>query len=177
MERISDRFCLWALIFGKQAVVSISESLLLELFSILSNDYDEGLETVRRIEDATVRRTMLSQFKRCYIKSGGSEDMTVLLADAKPDDKNTLRRYDQVLLKMIRKHDGDMSSISKELKLLPAASKQRHKTHQSHEFQLSRKIGLLRMANIDGETKAVIRPWHWFLIFVFTSLIIIKFSE
>ena len=67
-----------SLVFGRDKASQISQPLLVALFTMTSNDYKKALEVIGSIDDFSVKRIFLEQFKYCYIVNTGSEDLSAL---------------------------------------------------------------------------------------------------
>ena len=55
-----------SLVFGREKASQISQPLLIALFTLTSNDYKKALEVIISINDFSVKRIFLEQFKYCY---------------------------------------------------------------------------------------------------------------
>ena len=60
-----------SLVFGRDKASQISQPLLIALFTLTSNDYKKALEVIVSIDDFSVKRIFLEQFKYCYIVNTG----------------------------------------------------------------------------------------------------------
>ena len=112
-----------SLVFGRERASEIAQPLLMALFSLTANDYERALEIIVKIEDFSVKRIFLEQFKRCYIHNTGSEDFSVLIANVDFSNQQMSDRYDTALLKLFNENDKNAALLSKSLRALPITAK------------------------------------------------------
>ena len=112
-----------SLVFGRERASEIAQPLLMALFSLTANDYERALEIIVKIEDFSVKRIFLEQFKRCYIHNTGSEDFSVLIANVDFSNQQMSDRYDSALLKLFNENDKNAALLSKSLRALPITAK------------------------------------------------------
>ena len=68
-----------SLVFGRKRASEVAQPLLMVLFSLTANDYEKALQIIVKIDDFSVKRLFLEQFKQSYILNTGSEDFSALI--------------------------------------------------------------------------------------------------
>ena len=86
-----------SLVFGRDKASQIAQPLLTTLFTLTSNDFKKALEIILNINDFSVKRIFLEQFKYCYIVNTGSEDLSALAAKVDFSSQQMSDEYDSVL--------------------------------------------------------------------------------
>ena len=112
-----------SLVFGRDKASQISQPLLIALFTLTSNDYKKALEVIVSIDDFSVKRIFLEQFKYCYIVNTGSEDLSALVSKVDFSNQQMSDKYDSVLLKLYNENDKDLALLSESLSALPIKAK------------------------------------------------------
>ena len=87
-----------SLVFGRARASEIAQPLLMALFSLTANDYEKALKILVKIDDFSVKRIFLEQFKQSYILSTGSEDFFALIEKVDFSNRQMSDRYDTCLL-------------------------------------------------------------------------------
>ena len=165
-----------SLVFGRDKASQISQPLLIALFTLTSNDYDKALEVIVSINDFSVKRIFLEQFKYCYIVNTGSEDLSALVAHVDFSSQQMSDTYDSVLLKLYNENDKDVASLSKTLSALPIKAKRvAMKRLHSKEFEQFKRVKIRRRWSADRKRQPLIRTWHWILIFI--GIVAIAFTQ
>ena len=156
-----------SLVFGRDKASHISQPLLLALFTLTSNDYKKALEVIVSIDDFSVKRIFLEQFKYCYIVNTGSEDLSALLSKVDFSNRQMSDEYDAVLLKLYNENNKDFALLSESLGALPIKSKRvALKRLHSKEFEQFKRVKIRRKPYMNQGRQPLIKTWHWILIFV-----------
>ena len=154
-----------SLVFGKEKASQIAQPLLLALFTLTSNDFKKALEIVVAMDDFSVKRIFLEQFKYCYIIQTGSNDWSTLASKINFSCQQMSDRYDSVLLKLYNENDKDFALMRKTLGALPIKAKRvALKRLQSPEFEQYKKIKIRSQWPQKHNEKPLIKLWHWILI-------------
>ena len=93
-----------SLVFGRKRASEIAQSLLMALFSLTANDYEKALQIIVKIDDFSVKRIFLEQFKQSYILNTGSEDFSALIGKVDFSNQQMSDRYDTALLKLFNEN-------------------------------------------------------------------------
>ena len=112
-----------SLVFGRDSARQIAPPLLNALFSLTSNNYDQALGVIVKIEDFSVKRVFLEQFKQSYILKTGSKDLSALVEEVDCADQQMSDGYYSALLRLFNENDKDIALLSKKLKVLPITNK------------------------------------------------------
>ena len=167
-----------ALIFGKKTAASVSEPLIEELLNIVTGDYAQGIIAINKVIDVKVRRLILSRYKDVYIKKNGTEELTTLLIGGDMQNRQVVRRYDQALLNLMRKHNGDLLLLENDLKQLPPLPRNNAlKRIKTPEFENSRRIGLKMQKIGHNEQEQKLKLWHWITLLICLSILTISFTS
>ena len=156
-----------SLVFGRDKASQIAQPLLIALFTLTSNDYNKALGVIVTIDDFSVKRIFLEQFKYCYIVNTGSEDLSTLVSNVDFSSQQMSDKYDSVLLKLFNENDKDFALLSKSLRALPITAKRvALKRLQSKEFEQFKRVKIRRKWPVDQGRQPLIKTWHWILIFL-----------
>ena len=156
-----------SLVFGRDKASQVSQPLLVALFTLTLNDYKKALEVIVSIDDFSVKRIFLEQFKYCYIVNTGSEDLSALVSKVDFSSQQMSDKYDSVLLKLYNENDKDLALLSKSLSALPIKAKRvALKRLHSKEFEQFKRVKIRRKWSVDQERQPLVKTWHWILIFV-----------
>ena len=165
-----------SLVFGRERASEIAQSLLMALFSLTANDYEKALQIIVKIDDFSVKRIFLEQFKQSYILNTGSEDFSALIGKVDFSDQQMSDRYDTALLKLFNENDKNTALLSKSLKALPITAKRLAlKRLLSKEFETFKRVKITDK-KIRNKQKLLSRDvgepsWYWVL--VFTLIVIV----
>ena len=156
-----------SLVFGRDRASEIAQPLLIALFTLTSNDYKKALEVIVKIDDFSVKRIFLEQFKYCYIVNTGSEDLSALVLKVDFSSQQMSDKYDSVLLKLYNENDKDFALLSESLGALPINAKRLAlKRLQSKEFEQFKRVKIRQKWPVDQGRQPLIKTWHWILIFL-----------
>ena len=156
-----------SLVFGRDKASQIAQPLLLALFTLTSNDFKKALEIIVSINDFSVKRIFLEQFKYCYIVNTGSEDLSALVSSVDFSSKQMSDKYDSVLLKLFNENNKDFALLSETLGALPIKAKRvALKRLHSQEFQQFKRVKVRAKWPLDQGGRPLIKTWHWILVFV-----------
>ena len=164
-----------SLVFGRERASEIAQPLLMALFSLTANDYDRALEIIVKIEDFSVKRIFLEQFKHSYILNTGSEDFSALIADVDFSNTQMSERYDTALLKLFNENDKNIALLSKSLRALPITAKRLAlRRLSSKEFKTFRRVKItgktLRNKQNLLSDDAGKPTWYWVWVLMFIVL-------
>ena len=171
-----------SLVFGRERASEIAQPLLMALFSLTANDYERALEIIVKIEDFSVKRIFLEQFKRCYIHNTGSEDFSVLIANVDFSNQQMSDRYDTALLKLFNENDKNAALLSKSLRALPITAKRLAlRRLSSKEFRTFKRVKvkgktLRNKQNLLSHDAG--KPawfWVWVLMFIVIATLAIAY--
>ena len=155
-----------SLVFGRDKASQISQPLLIALFTLTLNDYKKALEVIVSIDDFSVKRIFLEQFKYCYIVNTGSEDLSALVSQVDFSNQQMSDQYDSVLLKLYNENDKDFALLNESLGALPIKAKRiALKRLHSKEFEQFKRVKVRRKWPVDQGKQPLIKTWHWILIF------------
>ncbi len=156
-----------SLVFGRDKASQIAQPLLTALFTLTSNDYKKALGVIVTIDDFSVKRIFLEQFKYCYIVNTGSEDLSTLVSKVDFSSQQMSDKYDSVLLKMYNENNKDFALLSKSLGALPITAKRvALKRLHSKEFEQFKRVKIRRKWPVDQVKQPLIKTWHWIFIFL-----------
>ena len=167
-----------SLVFGRERASEIAQPLLIALFSLTANDYEKALEVIVKIDDFSVKRIFLEQFKHTYIRNSGPEDFSALIEKVDFSNQQMSDRYDNALLRLFNENEKNTALLSRSLRALPIKAKRLAlKRLSSKEFETFRRV------KITGETlrnkqnlllrNAVEPAWYWvwgFIVVVLATL-------
>ena len=164
-----------SLVFGRERASEIAQPLLMALFSLTANDYDRALEIIVKIEDFSVKRIFLEQFKHSYILNTGSEDFSALIAVVDFSNTQMSERYDTALLKLFNENDKNIALLSKSLRALPITAKRLAlRRLSSKEFKTFRRVKItgktLRNKQSLLSDDAGKPTWYWVWVLMFIVL-------
>ena len=168
-----------SLVFGRERASEIAQSLLIALFSLTANDYEKALQIIVKIDDFSVKRIFLEQFKQSYILNTGSEDFSALIGKVDFSNQQMSDRYDTALLKLFNENDKNTALLSKSLKALPITAKRLAlKRLLSKEFETFKRVKITDK-KIRNKQKLLSRDvgepsWYWVL--VFTLIVIVTLA-
>ena len=162
-----------SLVFGRERASEIAQPLLMALFSLTANDYEKALGVVVNIDDFSVKRIFLEQFKHSFILNAGSEDLFILIAKVDFSNRQMSDKYDAALLKLFNENKKSTALLSQSLRVLPITSKRLAlKRLSSKEFDNFKKVKITTKKSeivqkqlLGGTREPVIRTWVWVLIF------------
>ena len=156
-----------SLVFGREKASQIAQPLLMALFTLTSNDFKKALKVIVNIDDYSVKRIFLEQFKYCYIVSTGPEDLSALVSKVDFSSQQMSDKYDSVLLKLYNENDKDFALLSKSLGVLPITAKRvALKRVHSKEFEQFKRVKIRPKWSVNQVKQPLIKTWHWILIFV-----------
>ena len=164
-----------SLVFGRERASEIAQSLLIALFSLTANDYEKALQIIVKIDDFSVKRIFLEQFKHSYILNTGSEDFSALIANVDFSNKQMSERYDTALLKLFNENDKNTALLSKSLRALPITAKRLAlRRLSSKEFKTFRRVKItgktLRNKQNLLSHDAGKPAWYWVWVLMFIVL-------
>ena len=164
-----------SLVFGRERASEIAQPLLMALFSLTANDYERALEIIVKIEDFSVKRIFLEQFKHCYILNTGSEDFSALIANVDFSNQQMSDRYDTALLKLFNENDKNAALLSKSLRALPITAKRLAlRRLSSKEFRTFKRVKVtgktLRNKQNLLSHDAGKPAWYWVWVLMFIVL-------
>lgn len=156
-----------SLALGRDKASQIAQPLLLALFTLTANDFKKALEIVANINDFSIKRIFLEQFKYCYIVNTGAEDLFALVSTVDFSSQQTSNEYDSVLLKLYNEHDKDVTLLRESLGALPVKAKRvALERLRSEEFHNFKKIKIRPKLALGRGTQPLINTWRWILICV-----------
>ena len=172
-----------SLVFGRERASEIAQPLLMALFSLTANDYEKALEVIVKIDDFSVKRIFLEQFKRSYILNTGSEDFSALIAKVDFSNRQMSDNYDAALLKLFNENDKNTALLSQSLRALPITAKRLAlKRLSSREFDNFKKVKIttkkfeIMQKQLSGGTREpVIGTWVWVLIFIVLTTLAVAY--
>ena len=168
-----------SLVFGRERASEIAQSLLMALFSLTANDYEKALQIIVKIDDFSVKRIFLEQFKRSYILNTGSEEFSALIGKEDFSNQQMSDRYDTALLKLFNENDKNIALLSKSLRALPITAKRLAlKRLLSKEFETFKRVKITDK-KLKNKQKLLSRDagepsWYWVL--VLTLIVIITLA-
>ena len=156
-----------SMVFGREKASEIAKPLLMTLFSSTANDYKKALEIVVEIDEFSVKRIFLEQFKYCYILNTGSEHLSALVSNVDFTNKQMSNDYDSALLKLFNECGKDVVLLRDRLRVLPIKAKRLAlKRLYSKEFENFKKVKIRQRGLGDRVGVPIIKNWHWILIFI-----------
>tara|TARA_B110000444_G_scaffold18882_1_gene15844 strand:- start:9 stop:647 length:639 start_codon:yes stop_codon:yes gene_type:complete len=172
-----------SLVFGRERASEIAQPLLMALFSLTANDYEKALEVIVKIDDFSVKRIFLEQFKRSYILNTGSEDLSALIAKVDFSNRQMSDSYDAALLKLFNENDKNTALLSQSLRALPITAKRLAlKRLSSREFDNFKKVKIttkrfeiMQKQLSSGTREPVIGTWVWVLIFIVITTLAVAY--
>ena len=168
-----------SLVFGRERASEIAQSLLMALFSLTANDYEKALQIIVKIDDFSVKRIFLEQFKRSYILNTGSEEFSALIGKEDFSNQQMSDRYDTALLKLFNENDKNTALLSKSLRALPITAKRLAlKRLLSKEFEAFKRVKITDK-KVRNKQKLLSRDagepsWYWVL--VLTLIVIVTLA-
>ena len=168
-----------SLVFGRERASEIAQSLLMALFSLTANDYEKALQIIVKIDDFSVKRIFLEQFKQSYILNTGSEDFSALIGKVDFSDQQMSDRYDTALLKLFNENEKNTALLSKSLRALPITAKRLAlKRLLSKEFEAFKRVKITDK-KLRNKQKLLSRDagepsWYWVL--VLTLIVIVTLA-
>ena len=164
-----------SLVFGRERASEIAQPLLIALFSLTANDYEKALEIIVKIDNFSVKRIFLEQFKHTYIRNSGSEDFSALIENVDFSNQQMSDRYDTALLKLFNENEKNTALLSKSLRALPITAKRLAlKRLSSKEFETFKRVKITDRAL---RNKQNLRPrdagkpaWYWVWVLIFIVL-------
>jgi hypothetical protein len=167
-----------SLVFGRKRASEVAQPLLMVLFSLTANDYEKALEIIVKIDNFSVKRIFLEQFKHSYILNTGSENLSALIGNVDFSDQQMSDRYDTALLKLFNENDKNTALLSKSLRALPITAKRLAlKRLSSKEFKTFKRVKITgktiknkqNLLPRDAEEPA----WYWMWVLIFIVLVIL----
>ena len=161
-----------SLVFGRERASEIAQPLLAALFSMTANDYEKALEIIVKIDNFSVKRIFLEQFKHSYILNTGAEDLSALVGKVDFSNQQMSDRYDAALLKLFNENDKNTALLSKSLRALPITAKRLAlKRLSSKEFATFKRVKItqktLRNKRNLLSNDAVEPAWYWVWVLIF----------
>ena len=165
-----------SLVFGRERASEIAQSLLMALFSLTANDYEKALQIIVKIDDFSVKRIFLEQFKQSYILITGSEDFSALIGKVDFSNQQMSDRYDTALLKLFNENDKNTALLSKSLRALPITAKRLAlKRLSSKEFETFKRVKITdkRVRNKQKllSRNAGVPTWYWVWVLILIFLV------
>ena len=156
-----------SLLFGREKASQIAQPLLTALFTLTANEYKTALDIITKIDNFSVKRIFLEQFKYCYILNSGSKNLSVLISKVDFSDQQMSDEYDTALLKLLNENDKDFALVEKTLGALPINAKRMAlKRLYSEEFAKFKKVKVKARLGQDSRYPPLIQNWQWVLIFI-----------
>ena len=173
-----------SLVFGRDSARQIAPPLLTALFALTSNNYHQALDVIVKIDDFSVKRIFLEQFKHSYILNTGSKDLSALVEELDCSDQQMSDRYYSALLKLFNKNNKDVALLRKSLRVLPITAKRLAlKRLSSKEFEEYKRVKLTRKKfrvfhyqHSTNDSEPFIKTWHWVLIFIVIATLVTAFG-
>ena len=165
-----------SLVFGRDRASEIAQSLLIALFSLTANDYEKALQIIVKIDDFSVKRIFLEQFKQSYILNTGSKDFSALIGNVDFSDQQMSDRYDTALLKLLNENDKNTALLSKSLRALPIKAKRLAlKRLSSKEFEAFKRVKITDK-KLRNKQKLLSRDagepaWYWVWVLILIVLL------
>jgi len=165
-----------SLVFGRERASEIAQPLLMALFSLTANDYEKALQIIVKIDDFSVKRIFLEQFKRSYILNTGSEEFSALIGKEDFSNQQMSDRYDTALLKLFNENDKNIALLSKSLRALPITAKRLAlKRLLSKEFETFKRVKITDK-KLRNKQKLLSRDagepsWYWVLVLTLIVLV------
>ena len=165
-----------SLVFGRERAGEIAQPLLGALFLLTANDYEKALEIIVKIDDFSVKRIFLEQFKQSYILNTGSEDFFALIEKVDFSNRQMSDRYDTALLKLFNENDKSIELLSKSLKALPITAKRLAlKRLSSKEFETFKRVKITDK-KVRNKQNLLSRDagepaWYWVWVLIIIVLV------
>ena len=164
-----------SLVFGRERASEVAQPLLMALFSLTANDYEKALEIIVKIDDFSVKRIFLEQFKHSYILNTGSENLSALIGNVDFSNQQMSDRYDTALLKLFNENDKNTALLSKSLRALPITAKRLAlKRLSSKEFKTFKRVKITNKTLRNKQnllSRDAGKPaWYWVLVLMFIVL-------
>ena len=173
-----------SLVFGRERASEVAQPLLIALFSLTANDYEKALEIIVKIDNFSVKRIFLEQFKHSYILNSGSEDFSALIGNVDFSNQQMSDRYDSALLKLFNENEKNTALLSKSLRTLPITAKRLAlKRLSSKEFETFKRVKITDKALINKQnllSRDVGEPawyWVWVLIFIVLATLAVTYIQ
>ena len=167
-----------SLVFGRERASEIAQPLLMALFTMTSNDYKKALNIIVNIDDFSVKRVFLEQFKYCYILNTGSDDFSALVSKVDFSNEQMSSNYDSVLLKLFNENDKDVTKLSEKLSVLPIKAKRLAlKRLHSQEFENFKRVKISQKKYLYYDKEPLIKTWHWIVIFIGLAILVVVYIE
>ena len=164
-----------SLVFGKERASEIARPHLFELFKLTQNDQDQALLLIRQVEDFSVKRLLLSQFRHCYILSSGDSTLSPLLDQVDFADNKAAMSYDRALLRVLKECGSEENKLSGRLKPLPLTKRRTAIKRLKHEdFKKHRKISFVKNNMFSDESSNPVKWWHWGLIIALLAAMVLN---
>jgi hypothetical protein len=164
-----------SLVFGKERASEIARPHLFELFKLTQNDQDQALLLIGQVEDFSVKRLLLSQFRHCYILSSGDSTLSPLLDQIDFADNKAAMSYDRALLRVLKECDSEENKLSGRLRPLPLTKRRVALKRLKHEdFKKHRKISFVKNNIFSDESNNPVKWWHWGLIIALLAAMILN---
>jgi hypothetical protein len=168
-----------SLVFGRERASEIAQSLLMALFSLTANDYEKALQIIVKIDDFSVKRIFLEQFKQSYILNTGLEDFSALIGKVDFSNQQMSDRYDTALLKLFNENEKDTALLSKTLRALPITAKRLAlKRLLSKEFEAFKRVKITDK-KVRNKQKLLSRDAgepSWYLVLVLTLIVLVTLA-
>ena len=170
-----------SLVFGRERAGEIAQSLLMALFSLTANDYEKALQIIVKIDDFSVKRVFLEQFKQSYILNTGSEDFSALIEKVDFSNQQMSDRYDTALLKLFNENDKSTALLTKSLRALPITAKRvALKRLSSKEFETFKRVKITDK-RVKNKQNLLLRDtgepaWYWVWVLTFIVFVTIAFA-
>ena len=170
-----------SLVFGRERASEVAQPLLMALFSLTANDYEKALEIIVKIDDFSVKRIFLEQFKHSYILNTGSENLSALIGNVDFSNQQMSNRYDTALLKLFNENDKNTALLSKSLRVLPITAKRLAlKRLSSKEFKTFKRVKITNKALRNRQNllshDAGKPAWYWVWVLMFIVLATLVFA-
>ena len=168
-----------SLVFGRERASEIAQPLLMALFSLTANDYEKALQIIVKIDDFSVKRIFLEQFKQSYILITGSEDFSALIGKVDFSNQQMSDRYDTALLKLFNENEKNTALLSKSLRALPITAKRLAlKRLLSKEFETFKRVKITDK-KVRNKQKLLSRDagepsWYW--VWVLTLIVLVTLA-
>ncbi|MDC1383478.1 hypothetical protein N8500_08315 [Candidatus Puniceispirillum sp.] len=164
-----------SLVFGKERASEIARPHLSELFKLTQNDQDQALLLIKQVEDFSVKRLLLGQFRHCYILSSGDSTLSPLLDQVDFADNKAAMSYDRALLRVLKECNSEENKLSGRLRPLPLTKRRAAIKRLKHEdFKKHRKISFVKNNIFSDESNNPVKWWHWGLIIALLAAMILN---
>ena len=173
-----------SLVFGRERASEIAQPLLIALFSLTANDYEKALEVIVKIDDFSVKRIFLEQFKHTYIRNSGPEDFSALIEKVDFSNQQMSDRYDNALLRLFNENEKNTALLSRSLRALPIKAKRLAlKRLSSKEFETFKRVKITDKA-LRNKQNLLLRNagepawyWVWGLIVVVLATLAVAYIQ